>query len=378
MDYTKILPRLPALFQNRGRAHHKALPFESYADLPALNASVLKCRTPLDMLHAMQDPEDRPAKECFDLGGNLHCALLEPDRWEKSLYVYDGETPTKREMERWSSPLIALPEDAPKRPSKAQVNAAKPSPKTLEAISWWDAFNAKVDGATVVTEEEHQRAAEWHHFQATTKGKTILSSTDHDQVLEMRKALLRHHEIRRLMEAPGTNETTVEVWDPEWEVMRKARFDRLPGKIVSGGRAYPSFVVDIKTTSANIDSDWAIRNEILKWGYHLQARWYLDILGMALDEPPRDRFYFAFVTIKPPYKSRLYELNINTEGDNLLNDAGEILYQRGEHTVGRVPMFVAAAREFLIRIEERHPDPLGAWHAYEHEGARIVEACLTR
>ena len=334
MDFTKTLPGLPAFFQRRPTAHHKALSFEDYAGMPALNASVLKCRTPLDMLYAMQSPEDRPAKDCFDLGGNLHCAVLEPERWEQS--------------------LIVLPEDAPKRPTTKQLKAKKPSPDTKAAIEWWADFDGKFGG------------------------RTVLSNEDHDQVMEMRKALLRHHEIRRLMEAPGINETTVEVWDEEWQIMRKARFDRLPGKIISGGRAYPSFVVDIKSTAANIDSDWAIRSEILKFGYHLQARWYLDLLALALDEPPRDRFYFAFVTKKAPYKARLYELNVNTPGDNLLNDAGDILYQRGDHTVGRAPMFIAAAQEFLHRIRECHPDPMGAWTAYEHEGARLVEACTSR
>ena len=156
IDYTKILPGLPAFFSARSTAHHKNLPFEDYAGLPALNASVLKCRTPLDMLYAMRSPEDRPQKDCFDLGGNLHCATLEPERWQQS--------------------LIVLPDDAPKRPTQRQIDAKKPSTETKEAIAWWAEFDAK--------------------FQ----DRTVLSAEDHDQVMQMSKALHRHHEkIRKVI-----------------------------------------------------------------------------------------------------------------------------------------------------------------------------------
>lgn len=35
-----------------------------------------------------------------------------------------------------------LPEDAPKRPSKTQLNAKKPSPDTVAAIQWWQEWDA--------------------------------------------------------------------------------------------------------------------------------------------------------------------------------------------------------------------------------------------
>lgn len=335
IDFEPIFKRLPAFFERRPTKVTFGVSFDAYAELPALNASILKRRTALDMLYEMRCPEDREEKDCFTLGENLHTAVLEPHIWNQR--------------------VVILPEDAPSRPTARQINAKNPAKATLEAIAWWDEFNE------------------------TNKGKTILSAEDHDQVVQMRDALHRHHEIKRLLTAPGNNEATVEVWNEEFQVMQKARFDRLPGKCVdANGNAVPSFVVDVKSTSANIDSDWAIRNEILKFGYGLQARYYLDILAAALDEPVRDRFYLAFVTNKEPYKARLYELNEHTPGDNLLNDARGILYQSGEHTVGRVPMFTGAALEFIRRCVEGHNDPLGAFPAYEHEGARLVEMASNR
>ncbi|SKA84709.1 hypothetical protein SAMN02745166_01048 [Prosthecobacter debontii] len=379
MDYLPIFKRLPSYFTQRPMSVKYGMSHQVYAELPSLNASILKKRTPLDMLWEMRCPDDRPPKDCFDLGGQLHCAVLEPERWQSEFHVYDGDLPTQAERARWSQPLIWIPPDAPKKPTKAQLNAPKPSAKAKESIDWWQDFTLRAGGRTIVSEEEYCRAMEWQQFQEKTSGKLLLTSAEHDQVMQMRAALFRHHEIRRLLEAPGENEAVVEVWDPEYGVMKKARFDRLPNKTFNGkGDAVPSFVLDVKTTSANIDSDWAIRNEILKWGYHIQARYYLDILAAVLDEPARDRFYIPFVTTKEPYKARLYELHVQTPGDNLLIDAGNILYQRGEHTVGRLPMFIDAAHEFIQRVRECHEDPLGAWTAYEHEPARLVEASTNR
>lgn len=328
MNLLPLFQSLPKFFERRPASVRYGVSNEEYYAIPALNASVLKKRTALDMLHLMAG--EREEKDCFDLGGNLHCAVLEPERWEKS--------------------LVILPEDAPARPTARKINAKKPSKDTVAAIEWWKEFDAQNAGKTVLTEEEH------------------------DQVVQMHDALLRHHRIRELLEAPGNNEVVVEAWDEEFGVMLKARFDRLPGGCFDGrGEAVPSFVIDIKTTSGNIDSDASMRGEILKWGYHIQARFYMRLLSLVLDEPARDVFYFPFVTTKAPYKSRLYKLDIYQSPDNLLTDADEILFQRGEHTVGRVPMFVHAAHEFIQRIQEKHADPMGAWTAYEDEDARPVE-----
>ena len=379
MDFIPIFQRLPAFFEQRPVMVKYGMSHQAYAELPSLNASILKKRTALDMLYEMRCPDDRPQKDCFDLGGQLHCAVLEAERWKGEILIFDGEMPTRKEQELWSNELVAIPADAPKKPTKAQLKAPKPTPQAKASIEWWADFSDRAGSALMLSEEEYGRAMEWKQLQEQTKGRILLTSEEHDQVMQMREALYRHHEIRRLLEIPGHNEAVIEAWDPEYQVMRKARFDRLPHKALdSRGNPIPSFVPDIKTTSANIDSDWAIRSEVLKWGYHLQARWYLDILTFGdIDAGPRDRFYFPFVTTKEPYKARLYELNINTPGDNLLEDANNILYQRAEHTVGRLPMFLDAAHEFIQRVKEGHKDPMGAWAAYEHEGARLVE-CANR
>lgn len=49
-----------------------------------------------------------------------------------------------------------LPKDAPKKPSKSQREAKKPSPDTVAAIAWWDAWNAAHPGAIVLSFEDRQ------------------------------------------------------------------------------------------------------------------------------------------------------------------------------------------------------------------------------
>ena len=69
----------------------------------------------------------------LEFGRAIHCYILERDVFEQT--------------------YIVLPEDAPKRPTKRHVEAAKPSPSTLEAICWWEEFDAQVAerGAAVIS-----------------------------------------------------------------------------------------------------------------------------------------------------------------------------------------------------------------------------------
>ena len=255
-DYVPFIKSLPDYFEKRPttiKANDKAISFEEYCTIPALNASTLKSPTPAHMLHNLTEDEDEEEKQHFKIGRLVHLASLEPDRFHES--------------------IAKIPEDAPKKPTKAQINAKKPSLDTLQSIQFWT------------------------HFNETNAGRTMLKADELDQVEQMRDALLAHHQIRELLQCPGHTEATIETWDEEMQVMRKARYDKLPG---SGG----DFLLDIKTSRSNLGA-WEVKSEMRKLGYPLQAAWYLDTLNLAANDK-RKRFYFAYVTNNPPYIARLF------------------------------------------------------------------------
>lgn len=328
-DYIPFITRLPAFFEKRPASilsNDKAISFEKYTEIPALNASVLKKATPAHMLYAMTEDEDAEEGEALTIGRLVHLATLEPDRFHEKIAI--------------------IPPDAPKKPTKAQLNAKKPKLETLQLIQWWE------------------------HFRRTAAGKDIIDSDMLDAVEQMRDALLAHHQIRELLNCPGYTEASIEVWNDELQVMQKARFDKLPG-------AGASFLLDVKTTRVELDM-WSLKSEIRKRGYALQARYYMDTLNLAASDV-RKQFYFPFVRNAPPYLARLAVLDVDKPGDdNLLRQAHDLLYATDVDSnsplpIGRVPMFINASREFLQRVGENHPRPFGAWEGYENEGAQLVQ-----
>lgn len=69
-------------------------------------------------------------------------------------------------FESISSKYVVVPDNAPKRPTKAQINAKKPSEDSIKAIAWWNEFNE------------------------TTKGKEVISQSELDEAVRTAKAVL--------------------------------------------------------------------------------------------------------------------------------------------------------------------------------------------
>jgi len=323
LDFIPIATRLPKFFERRPHRITYGKPFDDYTEIAAANASILKQPTPAHMWHSLAE-DDAEESAALLLGRLVHTAVLEPNE-------FDSRT-------------IILPADAPKKPTKAQRAAKKPKPETLRQIEWWDEFTEKAKGRDIITEEKR------------------------DQIEQMRDAVFNHHKARELITCPGHNEATIETWNDEMQVMQKARYDKLPG-------AGASFLVDLKCTCRELN-DFAILSEVRTRGYHLQARYYLDVLNLSSNDLRR-QFFFIFVRNEPPYLARLYELNTDLPGSNLLSDAKNLLYatdvpESARLPIGRLPMFINAAREFLQRVRESHPEPLAAWEGYEHEDARLL------
>ena len=85
---------------------YPTLPDADYRADPGINASLLKAvdRSPAYALHMQDQPSDKP---CFVDGRAIHSEVLEPEAFE--------------------SRYLVAPIDAPKKPTKAQWEAKKPS-----------------------------------------------------------------------------------------------------------------------------------------------------------------------------------------------------------------------------------------------------------
>ena len=102
--------------------------------------------------------------------------------------------------------------------------------------------------------------------------------------------------------ADSEAELTVVQPDTHHDLLCKARIDCL-----LDWRGCPT-VVDIKTTSARNLKPHTLRAEIHKYGYHIQAAWYLDVYGRAAGVNA-DSFVFVFCQTTQDMDIAAYQLD---------------------------------------------------------------------
>jgi hypothetical protein len=167
---------------------------------PAYSATRLKAAatgTMLDYWASHVNPDRAPfvPTEAMRQGSLVDCLETEPHNFG-SKYV------------------ILLP-DAPKKPTKAQINAKKPSAETLYAIDWWEDFNAKLSGRDVIT-------SEWY-----TTARAIIQRLRNDPVIGPILAKFRSSQVphfwtdsqgRECRYKPDLETEDGELWD-----LKKAR-----------------------------------------------------------------------------------------------------------------------------------------------------------
>ena len=188
-------------------------------------------------------------------GSAFHCALLEPDRFDRDYYV--------------------LPEDAPRRPTSAQREAAKPSPATVEAVRFWDALERD--------------------------GRRLLSREDMGRIQAM-LASVNAHPLARLLVKGGHGEVTLRWTDEATGLRCKARADYY--------RESPKrYVLDVKTCADA--SPEAFAKAVHNFAYHLQHAHYAD--GFRTLGLPLDGFYLLAVETEAPFVCQPYYLDAEAE-----------------------------------------------------------------
>lgn len=124
---------------------------------------------------------------------------------------------------------------------------------------------------------------------AHAQGMVPLLNKDYDRVCAMADALTGHSLAMQLL-AEGKPEVSAFAVDEATEVMQRARFDWLA----------PRLIVDYKSAVSVDPRDLAGRyGAVKKYGYDMQADWYLGV-ARALGEPIEE-FAFIFQMKEPPY-----------------------------------------------------------------------------
>lgn len=231
----------------------EGMPFEDYLAVDALSASGLKllARSPWHYKHRVETPQTRPM-----LRGSLaHCALLEPDAVEQR--------------------YVVAPQDAPRRPTKAQLQAKKPSPDSAAAMAWWAQFEASLAGREMVTTDEF--------------------AVCQSQI----EAVVAQPELAAILRA-GRSEVSVFWIDAKTGIYCKARPDFLPEP--DGRTVTP---LDLKTCAD--ESPGGFGRAAARLRYDLQAAHYTAGIEAATGLQV-GQFVFGAVSNKPPVLAVPYVL----------------------------------------------------------------------
>lgn len=198
------------------------LPYQEYRDARGLSYSALKdlLISPLKYWdnHINPDKPEYSDSDAKMFGRAYHKFILENDNFFDDFALY--------------------PEDAPKKPTKAQINAKKPSDAALESMAYWQNFNS------------------------ANEGKDIIKQDSMDTLIKARDMLLNYPDITDSLK-DGYAEVSFFI---EYQgLMLKGRFDFISAKET----------IDLKTFSNSLykNIDKVTRDGIVYNRYNLQ--WFM-------------------------------------------------------------------------------------------------------
>lgn len=223
----------------------KGMSFEDYLAVEAVSNSDMKllARSSWHWKNRVPVKQTRPM-----LCGSLaHCAALEPDAMA-SRYVF-------------------TPEDAPKRPTEAQWNAAKSNESSMAAKAWW------------------------REFEQTLGGRSVIEHKEYEITKQQLAALKANSEIAEVL-STGDSEVSMFWIDPKSGVYCKARPDH-----IHVSRKGLVKMPDLKTMAD--DTPAAVQRSIGRLGLYRQQAHYMRGYEVITGKPVDD-FFFAVVSSVPP------------------------------------------------------------------------------
>ena len=244
-----------------------------------------------------REPEEPTPQMRF--GSALHCAVLEPDQFDKRYACelnaddYDGCLVTIQDCRQWLEDKGIKAKGTRKADVIAQVQAKDPD---------WPIFD--------VLQARH---LEQH------AGKTLFSMDDWLRIQRAAEALKAEPRVSGLL-SNGQAEVSILGEDPEFGIPLKARLDWVT----------PTHTLDLKTFTQTRGKsiDKTVTDAIWYEGYYRQAyfyTWMRTLLGGFDPKKSWPTFVFAFVESDEPHEVRLRALRPTSAGQpNLYWDRGRM------------------------------------------------------
>ena len=257
------------------------VPRGTYDNIPALSATVLRKwlkyqAVPAEFANWLKEHWAEEPSEYLLIGKALDCLLLEPARF----------------LDRFA----VIPEDAPRKPSSAQLRAKNPGAISREQMAWWNDFSGQAVGKEILSAD--QNIACLRMMDALREAPAAYGVFEH-----CRKAVL----VGELWGIPSKCE--IDLWHPE-----------IP------------HILDLKT-AADVQPA-AFLYATRRYQYLEQAIFYL---LMATDIPQtqdKDSFTFLAVRNSPPWSVMCYTFAPKNDLDHQLLYSARVLdMQRGAQSL---------------------------------------------
>jgi hypothetical protein len=212
-------------------------------------------KSPAHFWHWMTSPAEASTK-AMHIGTATHLAVFEPQKWDDE--------------------IVVVPPEAPKKPTKAQMEAKKPSEDAVTAIAWWKEFYAKHEGKIILSQEENQ---EVNAMAAMVRGNKEVEPYLIHPSAKVEVSIVSTEKVKGL------------------DIVCKGRCDLITMD--------NTVIVDLKTTEDA--SAEGFSKSFMSYGYWMQAAHYIAICRAS--GIPIEKFIFIAVEKNPPYCTALYELD---------------------------------------------------------------------
>ena len=157
----------------------------------------------------------------------------------------------------------------------------------LEPNDFYDVYHVidKIDKRTKAGKEEYKKQLDM------ANGRIVMESDNHDII---------KHILKKFRE----NDLAQKYCKGEIELSHYLKYENIDVRVRPDCvNRISNFISDVKTCQDN--SPDAFKRDVYKWGYHLQAAFYMDMLGI-------NNFKFIAVTTTYPHTVEVYTLDDDT------------------------------------------------------------------